>query len=115
MNYPCFPEHNRSKFWNECSSEMIGVNSMYLLPGNIVETTEVVQKQCGRILFLSPGNFKFSNNNFCKHDFFTFVALRAHTNKHFPELPSNKKSEDSISCNRNCWVVLTDILQSDAS
>lgn len=78
----------------------------------MVDETEVVQKQCGQIIFWPTDNFAL-NCGFCNHDFFTFEALRAHIDKHFSELPSNIKTEDSIICNTGRADVLNDNLQNE--
>lgn len=63
----------------------------------MVERDEIAQKRCGRIIFLPTDNFGL-NCDFCLHDFYTFEALRAHLNEHYPELQTNSnKKEDSNS------------------
>lgn len=60
--------------------------------------TEFVQKRCGQIIFLSADNFAL-NCEFCRHDFYTFEALRIHLDEHFPVLQTIiKKEEDNTSC-----------------
>lgn len=75
----------------------------------MVEEAENVQKHCGQILFLSTNCFAF-NCEFCKHDFFTLEALRAHLNEHFPELATIIKTEDPISFdNEDIKNILSDV------
>lgn len=63
----------------------------------MAERTDVVEKHCGQIIFMSADNIAL-NCEFCRHDFFTLEALRTHLNDHFPELQTIiKKEEESIS------------------
>lgn len=77
----------------------------------MAEPTEVIQKRCGQIIFLSADNIAL-NCEFCHHDFFTFEALRAHIDEHFPDLPSNIKTESFASCGR---FILSDVQDNDIS